>query len=156
VPSAKSRQELANAILYEDPQLLIINKPAGMAVHGGSGLSGGVIEALRVLYPDAPYLELVHRLDRDTSGCLMIAKKRSMLRRLHELLRQNELKKEYLALVQGRWKSAKNFGSYSSEKKIFCNQENASCARVPTVKWQSVSLRLNNNLPKPRYCACNC
>ncbi|RKZ61234.1 MAG: 23S rRNA pseudouridine(955/2504/2580) synthase RluC [Candidatus Parabeggiatoa sp. nov. 2] len=103
VPSANRRKELANAILYEDARMLILNKPAGMAVHGGSGLSGGVIEGLRALYPNAPYLELVHRLDRDTSGCLMIAKKRSMLRRLHELLRKNGIHKQYFALVQGRW-----------------------------------------------------
>ncbi|HDN26174.1 MAG TPA: 23S rRNA pseudouridine(955/2504/2580) synthase, partial [Thioploca sp.] len=102
VPSANRRKELANAILYEDARMLILNKPAGMAVHGGSGLSGGVIEGLRALYPNAPYLELVHRLDRDTSGCLMIAKKRSMLRRLHELLRKNGIHKQYFALVQGR------------------------------------------------------
>jgi 23S rRNA pseudouridine955/2504/2580 synthase len=103
VPSANSQKALANAILHEDAQLLIINKPAGMAVHGGSGINGGVIEALRALHPNAPYLELVHRLDRETSGCLMIAKKRSMLRRLHDLLREGRVQKEYLALVQGRW-----------------------------------------------------
>jgi len=103
VPSANRLKALANAILYEDAHLLIINKPAGMAVHGGTGINGGVIEALRALYPNAPYLELVHRLDRDTSGCLMIAKKRSMLRRLHDLLRNGGIHKHYLALVQGRW-----------------------------------------------------
>jgi 23S rRNA pseudouridine955/2504/2580 synthase len=105
VPTVEKCQELASAILYEDARLLIVNKPAGMAVHGGSGLNGGVIEGLRTLYPHAPYLELVHRLDRDTSGCLMIAKKSSMLRRLHELLRQSGIHKQYLALVQGRWNS---------------------------------------------------
>ncbi|HEW98003.1 MAG: 23S rRNA pseudouridine(955/2504/2580) synthase RluC [Candidatus Parabeggiatoa sp. nov. 3] len=102
-PSANRRTELANAVLYEDALLLIINKPTGMAVHGGSGINGGVIEGLRALYPNAPYLELVHRLDRDTSGCLMIAKKYSMLRRLHALLREGRIHKQYLALVQGRW-----------------------------------------------------
>ncbi|MCK5524391.1 MAG: 23S rRNA pseudouridine(955/2504/2580) synthase RluC [Thiomargarita sp.] len=96
-------KKLANAILYEDAQLLVLNKPAGIAVHGGSGINGGVIEGLRYLFPNAPYLELVHRLDRDTSGCLMIAKKRSMLRRLHDLLRIGGIRKQYLALVQGRW-----------------------------------------------------
>ncbi len=103
VPSASRLKELENAILYEDALMLILNKPAGLAVHGGSGINGGVIEALRVLYPNAPYLELVHRLDRDTSGCLMIAKKHSMLRRLHDLLRCGGIHKQYLALVQGRW-----------------------------------------------------
>jgi 23S rRNA pseudouridine955/2504/2580 synthase len=96
---------LSNAILYEDAFLLIINKPSGLPVHGGSGVNGGVIEHLRLLYPNAPFLELVHRLDRETSGCLMIAKKLSMLRRLHALLRKGCLRKEYLALVQGHWRS---------------------------------------------------
>ncbi|MDM8560402.1 23S rRNA pseudouridine(955/2504/2580) synthase RluC [Candidatus Parabeggiatoa sp. HSG14] len=99
------KKVLTNAILYEDAFLLIINKPAGLPVHGGSGIHGGVIENLRLLYPNAPYLELVHRLDRDTSGCLMIAKKSSMLRRLHELLRKGDIHKQYFALVQGHWSS---------------------------------------------------
>jgi 23S rRNA pseudouridine955/2504/2580 synthase len=103
LPSPRRVQELTNTILYEDAQLLIIDKPAGLAVHGGSGIEFGVIEGLRALYPKLHYLELVHRLDRDTSGCLMIAKKSSMLRRLHELLRQSGINKQYLALVQGRW-----------------------------------------------------
>lgn len=102
-PGARVLQRLSDSIIYEDDGLLIINKPAGIAVHGGSGLSYGAIEALRVLYPNAPFLELVHRLDRDTSGCLMIAKKRSTLRRLHELLRTGGMNKRYLALVKGRW-----------------------------------------------------
>lgn len=94
---------LEQRILYEDERLLVIDKPAGMAVHGGSGLSYGVIEALRASRPDAHFLELVHRLDRETSGCLLIAKKRSELRMLHELLRERTVDKRYLALVQGRW-----------------------------------------------------
>ena len=102
-PSGQSVQKLADAILFEDERLLVLNKPAGMAVHGGSGLSFGVIEALRVLRPQAPYLELVHRLDRDTSGCLLIAKRRSELRMLHEKLRNGGVDKRYLLLVQGDW-----------------------------------------------------
>lgn len=94
---------LEQRILYEDERLLVIDKPAGMAVHGGSGLSFGVIEALRAARPEAHFLELVHRLDRETSGCLLIAKKRSELRNLHELLRQGAVDKRYLALVRGRW-----------------------------------------------------
>ena len=86
-PTAGALDVLAGSIIYEDERLLVLDKPAGMAVHGGSGLSFGVIEALRALRPEAPYLELVHRLDRDTSGCLLIAKRRSELRTLHELLR---------------------------------------------------------------------
>jgi len=90
------------SILYEDNLLIVINKPSGMAVHGGSGLSHGVIETFRAARPDAPYLELVHRLDRETSGCLMLAKKRSALRRLQELQRANQIEKRYLALLSGR------------------------------------------------------
>ncbi|WP_114195580.1 23S rRNA pseudouridine(955/2504/2580) synthase RluC [Edaphovirga cremea] len=92
-------------ILYEDDYLLILNKPSGTAVHGGSGLSFGVIEGLRALRPDARFLELVHRLDRDTSGVLLVAKKRSALRSLHEQLRLKGMQKDYLALVRGQWQS---------------------------------------------------
>ncbi|MDA1107042.1 MAG: 23S rRNA pseudouridine(955/2504/2580) synthase RluC [Proteobacteria bacterium] len=91
------------SVLHEDDNLLVLNKPAGIAVHSGSGVSHGVIEALRMLRPAAPFLELVHRLDRDTSGCLMIAKTRPTLLALHELLRTGTMEKYYLALVQGRW-----------------------------------------------------
>ena len=97
--------QLENQIIFEDDYLLAINKPSGIAVHGGSGLSFGVIEALRVLRPEARFLELVHRLDRDTSGILLIAKKRSVLRHLHEQLRIKTIQKDYLALVRGQWQS---------------------------------------------------
>ncbi len=97
--------QLEQQILFEDEVLLVLNKPSGMAVHGGSGLSFGVIEALRSLRPDARFLELVHRLDRDTSGILLVAKKRSALRHLHEQLRNKTIQKEYLALVRGQWQS---------------------------------------------------
>ena len=96
-------QRLEAAIVHEDKGLIVLNKPAGIAVHGGSGLSFGVIEAFRQLRPDAKELELVHRLDRDTSGLLMIAKKRSMLRHLHEQLRGDGVDKRYMALVRGNW-----------------------------------------------------
>lgn len=96
---------LESAILFEDDRLLVLNKPSGLAVHGGSGVSLGLIEAVRKLRPDARFLELVHRLDRDTSGCIMIAKKRSMLRVLHEALRERKINKIYQALVVGRWES---------------------------------------------------
>ena len=95
--------KLEDRILHEDDRLIVLDKPTGIAVHGGSGLSHGVIEALRAARPDAPYLELVHRLDRETSGCLLIAKRRSMLRALHALLREGRVEKRYLALVKGRW-----------------------------------------------------
>jgi len=94
---------LETQILHEDDRLIVLDKPSGIAVHGGSGLSHGVIEAMRAARPDAPYLELVHRLDRETSGCLLIAKRRSMLRALHDLLREGRVEKRYLALVKGRW-----------------------------------------------------
>jgi len=100
-------ERLEAAIVYEDKALIVLNKPAGIAVHGGSGLSYGVIEALRQLRQDAKELELVHRLDRDTSGLLMIAKKRSMLRHLHQALRGDGVDKRYMALVRGRWETSK-------------------------------------------------
>jgi 23S rRNA pseudouridine955/2504/2580 synthase len=95
--------KLEKQIIFEDDRLIVINKPSGMAVHGGSGLSFGLIEALRALRPDARMLELVHRLDRDTSGCLVVAKKRSALRHLHEQLREKKVQKFYHALVKGHW-----------------------------------------------------
>ena len=107
LPSAKlsSIQALAGMILFEDDALIVLNKPAGMAVHGGSGLSFGVIEGLRALRPEARVLELVHRLDRDTSGCLLVAKKRSALKSLHEQLRLKTMRKQYCALVRGQWQA---------------------------------------------------
>jgi 23S rRNA pseudouridine955/2504/2580 synthase len=94
---------LAARVLYEDTRVLVLDKPAGLAVHGGSGISLGCIEALRLLRPASKDLELAHRLDRGTSGCLLLAKRRSTLRVLHELLREGRVDKRYLALVKGRW-----------------------------------------------------
>ncbi|MFK3617809.1 RluA family pseudouridine synthase, partial [Coxiella burnetii] len=90
-------------ILYEEADLLVIDKPAGLPVHGGSGIQGGLIEALRIMRPKVRLLELVHRLDRETSGCLMVAKKRSTLVALHTLLTQRKVIKQYLLLVKGQW-----------------------------------------------------
>jgi len=90
-------------VLYEDEALLALNKPAGVAVHGGSGLKYGVIEAMRAARPQAKFLELVHRLDRDTSGVLLLAKKRAALVALHEMLREGKTDKRYLVLVKGVW-----------------------------------------------------
>ncbi|CAM2786061.1 23S rRNA pseudouridine(955/2504/2580) synthase RluC [Vibrio rarus] len=98
--------ELEECILYEDDHLLILNKPSGTAVHGGSGLKFGAIEALRALRPQARFLELVHRIDRDTSGILLIAKKRSALRHLQAQFREKTVQKYYFALVMGEWKSS--------------------------------------------------
>ncbi len=95
------KQLLTDSILYEDKGLLIINKPSGLAVHSGSGVTIGVIEALRSMYKDP--VELVHRLDRATSGVLLIAKKRNVLKNLHQQLNQHQMEKRYTALVRGTW-----------------------------------------------------
>jgi 23S rRNA pseudouridine955/2504/2580 synthase len=95
---------LEHAIIHEDDGLLVLNKPSGVASHGGSGIVLGAIEALRAARPGAPFLELVHRLDRETSGCLVIAKRRSVLRELHAQLRAHAVDKRYLLLVRGRWR----------------------------------------------------
>ncbi|MBM4218665.1 MAG: RluA family pseudouridine synthase [Gammaproteobacteria bacterium] len=92
-----------DAIVHEDDRLLVLDKPAGLAVHGGSGLAFGAIEALRALRPDEP-LELVHRLDRETSGCLLVARTRAALRAAHALLRVGAVEKHYTALLAGRWR----------------------------------------------------
>jgi 23S rRNA pseudouridine955/2504/2580 synthase len=97
---------LIGAIVHEDARLLVIDKPAGVAVHGGSGVSFGVIEALRAARPDET-LELVHRIDRDTSGLLLISRKPAALRTLHALLREGKVEKRYLALVKGKWELGK-------------------------------------------------
>jgi len=97
------QEALLQGILFEDEGFLIVNKPAGFAVHGGSGVSSGIIEGLRLIRPEAHFLELVHRLDKDTSGCLLIAKKRSILRKLHELFRDDQIHKTYQALLSGQW-----------------------------------------------------
>jgi len=105
VPAAAAAAR-ANAlpIVFEDAALLVLDKPAGVAVHGGSGVSFGAIETLRRARPDAKLLELAHRLDRDTSGLLIVAKKRSALVELHRMLREGEVRKIYIALVKGRWR----------------------------------------------------
>lgn len=95
-------ERLSRSLLYEDDQLLIYNKPSGLAVHGGSGISLGLIETLRSLYPEEKNLELVHRLDRDTSGCIMVARKRSLLRQLQRLLQTRDgIQKRYWLLCRG-------------------------------------------------------
>ena len=104
-PTEAQQRAIDRAILYEDDGLIVLNKPAGWAVHGGSGLDFGVIECLRAARPCAGRIELVHRLDRDTSGCLLVAKRRSVLSLLHEALRKERVNKRYLALTRG------NFGS---------------------------------------------
>lgn len=110
IPPPWQLRLIEQSIIFEDEGLVIINKPVGVAVHGGSGINFGVIETLRVLRPKAKFLELVHRLDRDTSGCLMIAKKRGVLTELHELLRAHQVEKVYLALVKGHWRQLQRVG----------------------------------------------
>ena len=104
LPDIKREKLVGLPIAHEDDTLLIVDKPAGVAVHGGSGISFGVIEQLRATRPEARFLELAHRLDRDTSGLLMVAKKRSALVKLHEDLREGRVRKRYLALVSGPWR----------------------------------------------------
>ena len=103
----ESAKAIEGSVVYEDKYWIGLDKPAGLAVHGGSGLSFGVIEALRAARPDAPYLELVHRLDRGTSGCLLIAKRRSALRKAHESMREREAEKEYFVLTRSGWREDK-------------------------------------------------
>src|SRR5205814_976505 len=110
-------------VVFEDAALLVIDKPAGVAVHGGSGLSYGVIEALRAARPQAKLLELAHRLDRDTSGLLMIAKKRAALVELHRMLRDGEVDKRYLAIVKGVWPSTVREMSESLHKYVTASGE---------------------------------
>lgn len=105
-PSKDTAALLARRILYEDENLLIINKPSGMSVHAGSTVRVGVVEALRHMHPSLPNLELAHRLDSETSGCLILAKKKRILREIHSLLREGQVIKIYWALTMGRWKDS--------------------------------------------------
>jgi 23S rRNA pseudouridine955/2504/2580 synthase len=118
-PSAtptKQSSRLDAAILFEDDHLLVLNKPAGMAVHGGSGISRGVIEEMRQLRPTFRFLELVHRLDRETSGVLLLAKKRSALTTLHAAIRAGQMHKHYILLVKGRVRAGRHEVSAQLEK----------------------------------------
>jgi len=118
-------------VLYEDDALLAVNKPAGTAVHGGSGVSFGVIEQLRRARPQAKFLELVHRLDRETSGVLLVAKKRSALTGMHEIMREGNSDKRYYALVLGQWKNARQhvklplhkFDTPQGEKRVMVRED---------------------------------
>ena len=105
-PSPQLSQSLSDRILYQEHGIIAMNKPTGLAVHGGSGVAYGLIEALRAIYPTKDFLELVHRLDRDTSGLILVADKRSILRHLHEQLRDGKMHKVYVALLAGNLKGA--------------------------------------------------
>ena len=116
LPPHWQQEALKAAILFEDDRILVIDKPAGMAVHGGSGVSFGAIETLRVLRPESPGLELAHRLDRETSGCLIVAKRRSAVRALHAAFREGRVEKRYLALLAHPWKGGEQVVDLPLEK----------------------------------------
>ena len=109
-------ERLERCVVYEDSGLLVIDKPSGLAVHGGSGLNYGLIECLRAMRPQDRYLELVHRLDRDTSGLILVARKPAVLRSLHEQLRGDQVDKRYLALVAGKWPASRRIVEAPLEK----------------------------------------
>ncbi len=129
-------------IVFEDDALLVIDKPAGTAVHGGSGVSFGVIEQLRRARPEAKFLELVHRLDRETSGVLLIAKKRSALTAMHEIMREGNSDKRYLTLVVGDWKNARQhvklplykFDTPQGEKRVMVREDGQQAHTVFNLK----------------------
>ena len=143
-------------VLFQDESLLVINKPAGVAVHGGSNISFGVIEQLRAQNPNWKFLELVHRLDRDTSGALLLAKKRSALTELHRQIREREMGKRYLVLVKGKWQNQKQnvklplhkYLTASGERRVAVaidkkdNSEDMTAHTIFTLKktWQDFSL----------------
>lgn len=122
-PKALEVAKFDEAIVYEDEAMLVIDKPAGFAVHGGSGISRGVIEQLRLERPKAKFLELVHRLDRDTSGVLMLAKRRSALVALHTAIRDNKTDKRYAVMVAGEWTDAKKRVVLDLQKYVLPNGE---------------------------------
>lgn len=118
---------IEKSVIYEDNVMLIVNKPAGLAVHGGSGVKAGLIEALRASRPNARHLELIHRLDRDTSGCLMIAKRRSYQRLVQQALREKKgIHKAYLAVVHGCWPDRLRRVSASLERQVLGSGERIS------------------------------
>ncbi|HEU0282751.1 MAG TPA: RluA family pseudouridine synthase [Gallionella sp.] len=142
--------QMSRHILYEDDALLVINKPSGIAVHGGSGISRGVIEQLRLEHPEFKFLELVHRLDRETSGVLLLAKKRRALVELHRAMREGETEKRYLAVVKGKWRNAKQsvqvpllkYVTAAGERRVSVSQEGQAAHTIFTLKksWKEFSL----------------
>jgi len=136
--------------LYEDDALLVIDKPSGVAVHGGSGVSFGIIEQLRSARPQAKFLELVHRLDRETSGVLLLAKKRSALIHLHEQMRDGKNDKRYLCLVLGKWQNVKQhvklplhkFNTQNGEKRVMVREDGQASHTIFTLQksWPEFSL----------------
>ncbi|MEJ2060080.1 MAG: RluA family pseudouridine synthase [Gammaproteobacteria bacterium] len=142
-------ERLEAAILAEDEYLMILDKPSGLAVHGGSTLGFGVIEALRAIRPNAPFLELAHRLDRATSGCLVVAKTRAVLNELHGLLRDGKVEKHYLALLAGHWEGgprrvelALSRGEGAAHSKVSVDEAGkaASSLFTPKKRWPQATL----------------
>lgn len=141
-PKAAAQQVLSRHILYQDDALLVLNKPSGIAVHGGSGISRGVIEQMRLEHPEFRFLELVHRLDRETSGVLLMAKKRSALVELHRAMREGETEKRYLTLVKGQWHNPKQsvklpllrYLTGTGERRVSVNEEGQSAHTIFTLK----------------------
>jgi 23S rRNA pseudouridine955/2504/2580 synthase len=137
-------------IIYEDDALVAVNKPAGVAVHGGSGVSFGVIEQMRNARPQAKFLELVHRLDRETSGVLLLAKKRSALTAMHEIMREGNSDKRYFTLVLGQWKNAKQhvklplhkFDTPQGEKRVMVREDGQASHTIFALQrsWPEFSL----------------
>jgi 23S rRNA pseudouridine955/2504/2580 synthase len=142
VAAAPTKAVLRDSVLFEDEHLLAIGKPAGMAVHGGSGVSRGVIEQLRLERPQARFLELVHRLDRETSGVLLLAKKRSALTGLHAQLREGRMEKRYLALVKGHWQHVRQtvtlpltrYVTQAGERRVSVDQDGMSAQTTFTLE----------------------
>jgi 23S rRNA pseudouridine955/2504/2580 synthase len=137
-------------IAFEDEAMIVLDKPAGVAVHGGSGVSFGVIEQLRRARPEARFLELAHRLDRETSGLLIVAKKRSALTRLHDMFRDGGINKRYLALVKGRWKNPlqhvrlplHKYLTEEGERRVSVSDEGKQAHSIVRLvaRWQNFSL----------------
>ena len=137
-------------ILFEDEALIAINKPAGTAVHGGSGVSFGIIEQMRRARPQAKFLELVHRLDRETSGVLLLAKKRSALTAMHEIMREGNSDKRYFALVLGQWRNARQhvklslhkFDTPQGEKRVMVREDGQAAHTIFSLQqsWPEFSL----------------
>ncbi len=149
-PQAEFVPAVEFPVLYEDDALIAINKPAGTAVHGGSGVSFGVIEQLRRARPQAKFLELVHRLDRETSGVLLVAKKRSALTGMHEIMREGNSDKRYFALVLGEWHNDRQhvklplhkFDTPKGEKRVMVREDGQRAHTIFNLKqrWHGFSL----------------
>lgn len=143
-PSKDTINLLKEAVIYEDDDLLVINKPSGMSVHSGNTVRMGVIEVMRHLYPKLSNLELAHRIDAGTSGCLVLAKRKSALREMHELLREGKVEKRYIALTKGKWKKTERFidvplhKSYEKDGKKVVNVDQKGKRAVTEVTTKEV------------------